>query len=68
MLLYFYPKDDTPCCTKEACAITDVYNDFEKLGVVVLGVSKDTPKSLKKFAAKYSLPFIPLSEKDIVVA
>ncbi len=68
VLLYFYPEDDTPGCTKEACAITDVYNDFKKLGVVVLGVSKDSSKSHKKFAAKYNLPFTLLSDKDIVVA
>lgn len=67
VLIYFYPKDDTPGCTKEACAIADVYNDFKKLGVVVLGVSKDTPKSHKKFAEKYNLPFILLSDKDAVM-
>ncbi len=68
VLLYFYPKDDTPGCTKEACAITDVYGDFKKLGVVVLGVSKDSPKSHKKFATKYNLPFTLLSDVDIAVA
>ena len=67
VLIYFYPKDDTPGCTKEACAIADVYNDFKKLGVVVLGVSKDTPKSHKKFAEKYNLPFTLLSDKDGVM-
>jgi peroxiredoxin Q/BCP len=61
-LLYFYPKDDTPGCTKEACAIADVYKDFKRQGVMVLGVSKDTPKSHKKFAEKYSLPFTLLSD------
>lgn len=66
--MYFYPKDDTPGCTKEACAITDVYGDFKKLGVVVLGVSKDSPKSHKKFATKYNLPFTLLSDVDIAVA
>jgi peroxiredoxin Q/BCP len=68
VLLYFYPKDDTPGCTKEACAITDVYKDFKKLGIVVLGVSKDSPKSHKKFAEKYNLPFTLLSDKDLTVA
>ena len=68
VLLYFYPKDDTPGCTKEACAITDVYGDFKQLGVVVLGVSKDSPKSHKKFATKYNLPFTLLSDADIAVA
>jgi peroxiredoxin Q/BCP len=68
VLLYFYPKDDTPGCTKEACTIADVYNDFSRLDVVVLGVSKDSPTSHKKFATKYSLPFTLLSDKDIEVA
>lgn len=62
VVLYFYPKDDTPGCTKEACAIADVYKDFKRQGVVVFGVSKDTPKSHKKFADKYSLPFTLLSD------
>ena len=67
VLLYFYPKDDTPGCTKEACTIADVYNDYFKLYVVVLGVSKDSPKSHKKFAEKYSLPFTLLSDTDATV-
>jgi thioredoxin-dependent peroxiredoxin len=62
VLLYFYPKDDTPGCTKEACMIADVYKDFKRLKVTVLGVSKDTPRSHKKFAEKYSLPFTLLSD------
>jgi peroxiredoxin Q/BCP len=62
IVLYFYPKDDTPGCTKEACAIADVYKDFKRQGVVVFGVSKDTPKSHKKCAEKYSLPFTLLSD------
>jgi peroxiredoxin Q/BCP len=62
VLIYFYPKDDTPGCTKEACAIADVYNDFKRLKVTVFGVSKDTPKSHKKFAEKYNLPFTLLSD------
>ena len=61
-LIYFYPKDDTPGCTKEACTIADIYKDFKRQGVVVFGVSKDTPKSHKKFAEKYSLPFTLLSD------
>ncbi len=64
IVIYFYPKDDTPGCTKEACAIADVYNDFAKLGVTVLGVSKDSPTSHKKFAEKYSLPFTLLSDES----
>lgn len=62
MLLYFYPKDDTPGCTKEACMIADVYKDFKRMKVSVVGVSKDTPKSHKKFAEKYTLPFTLLSD------
>lgn len=62
VLLYFYPKDDTPGCTKEACMIADVYQDFTAKGIVVLGVSKDSPASHKKFAAKYNLPFTLLSD------
>jgi thioredoxin-dependent peroxiredoxin len=62
-LVYFYPKDDTPGCTKEACAIRDVYNDFTKMRVTVFGVSKDSPASHKKFAKKYELPFTLLSDK-----
>lgn len=62
VLLYFYPKDDTPGCTKEACMIADVYKDFKRLNVMVFGVSKDTTKSHKKFAEKYHLPFKLLSD------
>jgi thioredoxin-dependent peroxiredoxin len=64
LLIYFYPKDDTPGCTKEACMIAEVYKDFKKLGVTVLGVSKDSPKSHKKFALKYNLPFTLLSDES----
>lgn len=62
-LIYFYPKDDTPGCTKEACAIRDIYNDYERMGVSVFGVSKDTPESHKAFAEKYELPFTLLSDQ-----
>lgn len=62
LIIYFYPKDDTPGCTKEACAIAEIYADFEKLGVTVLGVSKDTPRSHKRFAEKFNLPFTLLSD------
>lgn len=64
VLLYFYPKDDTPGCTKEACTITEVYDDFKKAGITVLGVSSDSPESHKKFQEKYHLPFILLSDPD----
>lgn len=67
VLLYFYPKDDTPGCAKEACMIADVYKDFSKLGIVVLGVSKDSSKSHKKFATKYNLPFTLLSDPEAIV-
>lgn len=64
-LVYIYPKDDTPGCTKEACTIADVYKDFKRLGVTVFGLSKDTPKSHKKFAEKYNLPFTLLSDETM---
>jgi peroxiredoxin Q/BCP len=63
-LVYFYPKDDTPGCTKEACAIAEVYDEFIQLNVAVLGVSKDAPQSHKKFAEKYNLPFTLLSDPE----
>ncbi len=68
VLLYFYPKDDTPGCTKEACAIRDAFPDFGKLGAVVLGISPDSPKSHKKFVEKYSLPFTLLADEDKAAA
>lgn len=64
VLVYFYPKDDTPGCTKEACTLRDAYSDFERLGVVVIGISKDSTESHKKFAEKYNLPFIILSDPE----
>jgi peroxiredoxin Q/BCP len=68
VLLYFYPKDDTPGCTTEACTIRDGWSDFIKAGIVVLGVSTDSVKSHKKFAQKYELPFPLLADekKDVV--
>jgi len=68
VLLYFYPKDDTPGCTKEACSIRDAFSDFKKHNTVVLGVSTDTTKSHKKFATKYHLPFTLLADplKEVV--
>jgi len=65
LLLYFYPKDDTPGCTTEACTIAAVYKDFKRLKVAVCGVSKDTPRSHQKFAEKYSLPFTLLSDPEM---
>jgi peroxiredoxin Q/BCP len=67
VLIYFYPKDDTPGCTKEACTIAEVYKDFKRLKVAVLGVSKDSPKSHQKFALKYNLPFTLLSDPDMAM-
>lgn len=64
LLIYFYPKDDTPGCTKEACTLRDSYKEFEKMGVSVIGVSTDTIESHKKFQEKYMLPFILLSDPD----
>jgi len=62
VLLYFYPKDDTPGCTTEACNFRDNYSAYEKAGVVVLGVSPDSPKAHTKFKAKYHLPFTLLAD------
>ncbi len=64
VLIYFYPKDDTPGCTKEACAIRDAYDVFKKEGIIVLGISKDSVASHKKFAEKYGLPFTLLADTD----
>ena len=62
VIVYFYPADDTPGCTKEACGFRDGWGDFKKAGVVVLGVSPDSGASHQKFAAKYKLPFTLLSD------
>ncbi len=64
VIVYFYPKDDTPGCTKEACGFRDHWKDLQKAGVVVLGVSADSGASHAKFAAKYKLPFPLLSDPD----
>ena len=63
VLLYFYPKDDTVGCIKEACSIRDVFPKFESLNIKVLGVSVDSSESHKKFAEKYQLPFTLLSDE-----
>src|SRR3989344_7446411 len=63
ILLYFYPKDNTPGCKIEACALRDNYDDFKKIKAVVLGVSVDSPKSHDKFVEKYNLPFLLLSDE-----
>ena len=63
-VIYFYPKDDTPGCTKEACSFRDNIKEFSNLGIPVFGVSVDSIESHKKFKEKYSIPFILLSDKD----
>ena len=64
VILYFYPKDDTPGCTKEACAFRDHFADFKKQGAVVLGVSTDPVKAHDKFVEKFKLPFTLLADED----
>ncbi len=64
ILLYFYPKDDTPGCTKEACEIRDNFKEFKRLDVIVIGVSIDSVKSHKSFVEKYNLPFTLLSDEN----
>lgn len=64
ILLYFYPKDDTPGCTKEACMIRDAWTEFQSAGIVVLGISADTAASHQKFAEKHNLPFPLLADID----
>ncbi|HET9156246.1 MAG TPA: thioredoxin-dependent thiol peroxidase [Myxococcaceae bacterium] len=68
VVLYFYPKDDTPGCTREACAFRDEHSALKKAGVVVLGVSPDSGPSHAKFAGKYQLPFPLLADTDHAVS
>ena len=68
VVLYFYPRDDTPGCTAQACGIRDAWGEFERSGAVVLGVSPDSPKKHAKFREKYSLPFTLLADEDHAVA
>jgi peroxiredoxin Q/BCP len=68
VILYFYPKADTPGCTKQACALRDVYPQIESENAVVIGISPDEPDKLVKFREKYDLPFILLSDPDHAVA
>ena len=68
VVLYFYPKDDTPGCTKQACGIRDSYDEFEQRGAIVLGVSPDEETSHVKFKEKYELPFTLLADADHEVA
>ena len=64
-VLYFYPKDNTPGCSRQACAFAGLYSEFERRGVKVVGVSKDSMASHVKFAEKYNLPFILLSDPEL---
>lgn len=64
IVLYFYPKDNTPGCTRQACAFAGAYKQFEAKGVEVIGISKDSIASHVKFAEKYGLPFVLLSDPD----
>src|SRR5687767_4791094 len=68
VVLYFYPKDDTPGCTKEACSFRDAFAEYKKRGIEVLGVSVDSEASHKKFTAKYKLPFTLLADPDHSIA
>jgi len=68
VVLYFYPKDDTPGCTKQACGLRDVYDAFRERGAVVLGISPDDAESHEAFRAKYELPFTLLSDPGHEVA
>lgn len=68
VVLFFYPRDDTPGCTAQACGIRDAWGEFEGRGAVVLGVSPDSPKTHLKFREKYGLPFTLLADEDHAVA
>ena len=65
VVLYFYPKDNTPGCTRQACAFAQNYSEFARRGIAVIGVSKDSVESHRKFAEKYSLPFVLLADPEL---
>ena len=65
VVLYFYPRDNTPGCTRQACAFAGAYEEFAKRDVVVIGISKDSVASHLKFAAKHALPFVLLSDPEL---
>lgn len=65
VVLYFYPKDNTPGCTRQACAFAAAYEEFQSIDAVVIGISKDSAASHAKFAAKYELPFLLLSDPGL---
>ena len=66
IVLYFYPKDNTPGCTRQACAFASAYDEFRRRDIVVIGISRDSVASHKRFSEKYNLPFILLSDPDLV--
>jgi len=68
LVIYFYPKNFTPGCVKEACEFRDQFEDFNDLGATVIGISSDTESSHAKFASKYNLPFILLSDKNGLIS
>ena len=65
VVVYFYPKDNTPGCTRQACAFAGLYGEFQKKGVEVIGISRDSVASHGKFAQKHSLPFLLLSDPEL---
>ena len=65
VVLYFYPKDNTPGCTRQACAFAGAFEEFRQLGAVVIGISKDSAASHKRFAEKHGLPFVLLSDPEL---
>ncbi len=67
VVLYFYPKDNTPGCTRQACAFAGLYGEFQKKNIEVIGISRDSVSSHAKFAEKYGLPFILLSDPELDV-
>lgn len=67
VVIYFYPKDDTPGCTRQACAFRDAYEGFKNSNIVVIGISKDSTDSHQKFIEKYDLPFVLLSDENKTV-
>jgi peroxiredoxin Q/BCP len=67
LVIYFYPKDNTPGCTKEACSFRDSYGEYQKMGITVVGISADSPNSHEKFAKKFNLPFILLADTEKTV-
>lgn len=67
VILYFYPRDNTPGCTKQACAFAQANEELEQLGAAVIGISKDSAASHRKFADKYELPFLLLSDPELKV-